>query len=854
MSSTENFNDFYISDFSTNVSPIYTTEISSTYLSMLTSEISSTYLSIYTSEISSTNSLIYSTEMTSSVLPIYTNDISTTYLPIYSTEISATYLPIYNTEISTTYMHIYTTDISNTYLPIYTTEISSTVLPIYTTIFSHTTLPVYDPFVPIKYQMNITKEDMVNNITELINSIEIGNYYEIEGSDFTLTIKPTNASYSPNSTHINFKECEDALRKFSNIPSSQLLTVFQMELDNNDDQSLVNQVEYQIYDENKKLLDLSICDDIDIQVVYACKEDKLNEIESANHFKDIGVDIFNINDDFFKDICHAYSESNNDITLKDRIKDLYKNYTLCNDGCKYEGIDPENKTIICNCKVKSNISLQAINSTLQKLDEIQVDSNFALIKCYNLVFSFKNKTKNKGFWIFLFLVASHIPLLIIFFNKGLKPIKEYIVKEMKKNGYIEDSTEEKIIEKKEEKIIEKKDGQSKGNLIIKKQKKKKKIVKKRMSLKSPPKRASLKLVDNSSINDIKSSGREINNNINPIDIISQEKEINNDNVISKNKNNNNNNSQIKIKKRHSLKGGRKSIKIIVNNGINSLQTQVIDKDNNGKEKEKDAKNIYNFNLININLNKIKEYTPQSSLHILNNYTFEEAIQYDFRSILAIFYIFLLSKQAICHAFLYRSPLEPFPLRLCLLIFIISCDLALNALFYLDDKISNKYKYAQNLFLFTFNSNITIILLSTLIGFVFMTLWTNLGSSTNELRNIFRSEEEKIQKDKKYTVSKERKKEIMETIERILKKYKIKVIILLSIEIPIMLFFWYYVTAFCHVYPSTQWSWILDSFLSMLTRLIIIIFLSMLFAKLYRMSIESNAECIYKFVLFFYSFG
>jgi hypothetical protein len=259
-------------------------------------------------------------------------------------------------------------------------------------------------------------------------------------------------------------------------------------------------------------------------------------------------------------------------------------------------------------------------------------------------------------------------------------------------------------------------------------------------------------------------------------------------------------------------------------------------------------------LINTNLNKIEEYTPQSSLHILNNYTFEEAIQYDFRSVLAIFYIFLLSKQAICHAFLYRSPLEPFPLRLCLLIFIISCDLALNALFYLDDKISNKYKYAQNLFLFTFNSNITIILLSTLIGFVFMTLWTNLGSSTNELRNIFRSEEEKIQKDKKYTVSKERKKEIMETIERILKKYKIKVIILLSIEIPIMLFFWYYVTAFCHVYPSTQWSWILDSFLSMLTRLIIIIFLSMLFAKLYRMSIESSAECIYKFVLFFYSFG
>ena len=155
-----------------------------------------------------------------------------------------------------------------------------------------------------------------------------------------------------------------------------------MELNNKDDQSLVNQVEYQIYDDNKKLLDLSICNDIDIQVVYACKEDKINEIESANHFKDLGIDIFDINDNFFNDICHPYSESNNDVTLKDRIKDLYKNYSLCNDGCKYEGIDSDNKTIICNCKVKSNISLEVINSTLKKIDEIQVDSNFALIFYY----------------------------------------------------------------------------------------------------------------------------------------------------------------------------------------------------------------------------------------------------------------------------------------------------------------------------------------------------------------------------------------------------------------------------------------------------------------------------------------
>jgi hypothetical protein len=225
-----------------------------------------------------------------------------------------------------------------------------------------------------------------------------------------------------------------------------------------------------------------------------------------------------------------------------------------------------------------------------------------------------------------------------------------------------------------------------------------------------------------------------------------------------------------------------------------------------------------------------------------------------RSICAIFYIFLLSKQAAFHAFLYRSPLESFPMSVCLLIFIISSDLALNAIFYLDDKISKKYKYAQNLFLFTFNNNLTIILLSTLIGFVIMTLFTNLSNSTNSIRDVFRTEEQKLKKNKKYKVTEKRKKEILEEIEKILNKHKIKVFVLMTIEVILMLFFWYYVTAFCHVYSSTQLSWLLDSFLSILSRFIFELLISLGFAKLYRIAVESNTHCIYKFVIFFYCFG
>ena len=186
---------------------------------------------------------------------------------------------------------------------------------------------------------------------------------------------------------------------------------------------------------------------------------------------------------------------------------------------------------------------------------------------------------------------------------------------------------------------------------------------------------------------------------------------------------------------------------------------------------------------------------------------------------------------------------------------LSCDLALNALFYFNDNISKKYQYAQNLFLFAFSSNITIIVYSTLLSYFLLTLLSKLSNSSNAIRNVFRKEEEKIQKNKKkYEISKERKKEILVEIENILKCYRIKNIILISIEMILFLFFWYFVTAFCHVYSSTQTSWLLDSFLSILSRLMLELIFGFLYAKLYQISVRSNIETFYKILLCIYDFS
>ena len=685
---------------------------------------------------------------------------------------------------------------------------------------------------------NINIEVIVENIKEIMNYVEIGENYEVKKEDFNLVIKPTNASYLEETTHANFTECENILREENNIDSSRIITFLQLEIKSNNDASLTNKVEYQAYDDQKNLLDLRNCKNI--EMFYAIKDGSLN-MSTISNFKDLGVDLFDIYDSFFNDICRPHSEGDNDVVLEDRIKNLYQNYSLCDEGCEYKGFNIKYKVISCDCQVKKNLSLEEESLNIQQFDEIEIESNFGLIKCYELVFSLEGKAKNIGFWIHFCITLIHIPLVIIICKNGIKPIEDFIIDEMTKHGYIK------------KKLSSKKLKRSTTNRKSKAHSPPPKYKENKTNNRNVKKK---KIGDNSSVNKVKNSESDIIDFINPNK--NNQSMINSKSKMGKKPKKKIKKKKNKTKKENFLLISKSKPKNSIKENIGVLPTQSIEKDKKIKKKinvkESNDGKTFNYILININLNNLKDDVPKNSYCILNNYTFEEAIRYDLRSTLEILYIYLLSKQEIFHAFLYRSPLESFPLRLCLLMFIFCSDLALNAIFYLDDKISEKYKSAKNMFLFAFSDNLTIILLSTLLGFVFMTLFTNLSNSTNDIREIFKNEETKLKKNKKYVVTEKRKNEITNEIKGILKKHKVKVTILLIIEISLVLFFWYYVTAFCHVYYKTQTSWLIDSLLSMLSRFFMVLILTLLFAKIYRMAVDSKIHCIYKIALFFYCFG
>ena len=78
-------------------------------------------------------------------------------------------------------------------------------------------------------------------------------------------------------------------------------------------------------------------------------------------------------------------------------------------------------TVACDCIVKENLSTIITPLNLESVKESSFsDSNIAVIKCYNLVFSLKNKMENIGFLIFLVLIIINIIFLCIFFTKETK--------------------------------------------------------------------------------------------------------------------------------------------------------------------------------------------------------------------------------------------------------------------------------------------------------------------------------------------------------------------------------------------------------------------------------------------------
>ena len=109
----------------------------------------------------------------------------------------------------------------------------------------------------------------------------------------------------------------------------------------------------------------------------------------------------------------------------------------------------------------------------------------------------------------------------------------------------------------------------------------------------------------------------------------------------------------------------------------------------------------------------------------------------------------------------------------------------------------------------------------------------------------------MRKNINYFVSIKKRKEKIINIYEINKKLKLKILFFFISETLIMLFFFYFVTAFCEVYKGSQISWIVDSILSFIISFLVDTIFSFFIAIIYIISIKQKCRWLYKTAMALY---
>ena len=686
------------------------------------------------------------------------------------------------------------------------------------------------------------KDQIRDNRNSIMEYVEPGQSYELKGDDYSIRIAPM-GERQEGSTSIDFRECEMKLRDYYNLTENDTLSVFQTETASSNNRSLTNKVQYVVYDENNTQLNLSVCENEQIKINFMMKNDSGFDMARYSEFEGKGIDILNSSDPFFNDICYTYSDGENDVILTDRINDIFQNYSLCDSGCEYEGLNSTSGLVSCTCPVDTSDS-DSDDDDSANLKSIILsvfsDSTIGVVQCYNRVFS--SKKDNIGFWVFLVIVIAHIPLYVWFFLKGNSQIKDYIDGEMEKyhylgaskennNGYENDNNNEIKEDVKEDNIS---NPPKKSNGLREKNPANKRNVDSDLVLKS----VNLNLAKNTAETD----GKENINN--------DELNLNN---ISKNEKDNFQKERIKETVEVNNTNDSTSKREVNENIITVYKTEETlgERDEKLEKKltEKESKSAYFLIQIDAN-NSPDNDKPLESNYILNNYEYETAIKYESRSFWRILYIVMISKDNILNTFILRSPLESEPLRICLLIFAYTSDLALNTLFYFSDNISDKYHYTgDNLFWYTLFNNILISVISTILSMILGAILNLMADSKDDIEEEFKEEEKKLREDPNYKVSEERKAEILRKINKSLRKLKIKMTFFVIIDFLILLFFFYFVTAFCEIYKNTQTSWISDAVVSIIISFPIELAIALAITIIYFLSIKYKWKYVYKLAMF-----
>ena len=319
-----------------------------------------------------------------------------------------------------------------------------------------------------EYVEKLDKEYELNGIDRksYIYLVILKRYLDFDITIYPIDIEPfaNESAIVPN--NLSFINFQNYLTLYSDYESNTNELILVILLERNSSNSPINELNYYFYgmkrNNNQKGKFLNISDlnltseDSKLQSMYFLRSytnenSTLKErytkylVENLTSFnsKYPEIELYNIDDQFYNDICYKFtSENNTDMTLNDRRQEYYINKSLCEENCFLEQllINENGVRSVCSCELKNKF---CFNKNPGRSDEIPSISkmNAQAILCIERTFKAENVAKNPVFWVFVILIIFLIVMLLayIFYGNG-------VLKRILRLGTAENNSENNQIE------------------------------------------------------------------------------------------------------------------------------------------------------------------------------------------------------------------------------------------------------------------------------------------------------------------------------------------------------------------------------------------------------------------------
>ena len=164
--------------------------------------------------------------------------------------------------------------------------------------------------------------------------------------------------------------------------------------------------------------------------------------KTYQRMKELGYDMFNINDPFYQDICTPYDSLNDtDILLSDRINYIYYNdETQCQSNCKFSNYSVESRFINCSCSTNEETKYENekiddkfnAKKIYESFYDVLKYSNYEILKCIRFIFDKNILRKNIGGIIVILYIFCNIICLIFYLIKRISPLNVKLKEEINK--------------------------------------------------------------------------------------------------------------------------------------------------------------------------------------------------------------------------------------------------------------------------------------------------------------------------------------------------------------------------------------------------------------------------------------